>query len=187
VKAPFSALVLAGGQSSRMGRPKATLELSGVALWRRQVATLQGLGPSEILISAGADWSPGEGSWKVITDRVAGLGPLAGLQSAFAAMSTEWLLVLGVDMPAMSLGMLGRILAQSGEKGVVPVLDGFYQGLAALYPRSVAALVDAALATEFRSLQSLIGGAVNDGLVEARPVTDADRSLFWNVNRPGDL
>jgi molybdopterin-guanine dinucleotide biosynthesis protein A len=187
VKAHFSAVVLAGGRSTRMGRTKATIEISGVPLWLRQVALAQALGCRDIMISAGPDWSPEKGPWKVITDLVAGRGPLGGLQAAFEEMSTDWLLVLAVDMPDVSPDYLERLAEFAQARGVVPVVDGLYQGLAAIYPRSMRGLVDEAVAGEDRSVQAVVERALGEGLVEAVAVADADKGYFRNVNRPEDL
>ena len=53
----FSAALLAGGRSSRMGRDKAFLEIDGVPLWQRQLQTLRELGPSKSFL-AGSNASP---------------------------------------------------------------------------------------------------------------------------------
>jgi molybdopterin-guanine dinucleotide biosynthesis protein A len=187
VKKAFSAVLLAGGASARMGYPKALLSLGGVPLWRRQVDLLAGLGPAELLVSAGLDWDPGAGPWAVVRDRVPGLGPLGGIGAALGAMSTDLLLVLAIDMPSMTAGFLGSLVAAAGPAGVVPADGGLYQGLAAVYPRSVGATLEEALGGEDRSLQHFIGRALQRGLVAARPVAEAERPLFANVNRPSDL
>ncbi len=170
-----------------MGFPKALARVDGVPLWRRQVELLGGLGPADLMISAGADWDAGAGPWTVVRDRAPGLGPLAGIGAALGAMSTQLLLVLAVDMPFMSAGFLGSLVEEAGPKGVVPAEKGLFQGLAAVYPRSVGALLEEALAGEDRSLQSFIKRALRRRLVTARPIADADKRLFGNVNRPSDL
>jgi molybdopterin-guanine dinucleotide biosynthesis protein A len=187
VKQPFTALVLAGGRSSRMGSPKALIEVEGIALWLRQAALLQSLRPAELMISAGNDWYPGEGPWKLIRDRSPGRGPLGGIDAALAAMATDLLLVLAVDMPAMSAPYLGRLLDKAGPTGVVPVDGGLYQGLAAVYSRSSAALVEESLCGDDFSLQRLVAAAVAQGLMRAIPIAKTDRALFRNVNLPDDL
>lgn len=187
MKAAFSALLLAGGASTRMGRPKALLEFKGMPLWRRQAQLLQGLGPQELMISAGADWEVGPGPWRVVRDRTPGMGPLGGIAIAFETMAADLLLVLAVDMPGMSAGYLGQLLASAGSRGVVPEENGVYHGLAAVYPRSVAALVGEALAGEDRSVQSVGRRAVEEGLVALRPVSPGEELLFRNLNRPEDL
>jgi molybdenum cofactor guanylyltransferase len=187
VKKEFSAVLLAGGASSRMGSPKALVPMGGVALWQRQLELLEGLGPSELMISAGADWDPGAGPWTVVRDRVPGLGPLGGIGAALNVMSTEWLMVLAVDMPCMSSEFLGSLVETAGPNGVVPVENGLFQGTAAIYPRSVSILVEEALGGEDRSLQHFIKQALRRRLVTARPISDAEMPLFRNVNQPRDL
>ncbi len=55
----FSAVILAGGKSSRMGRDKAWLEFDGQSLLARQIACVRRAGASEVFISgrAGVDYS----------------------------------------------------------------------------------------------------------------------------------
>jgi molybdopterin-guanine dinucleotide biosynthesis protein A len=139
------------------------------------------------MISHGPDWSPEKGPWKGVCDLVPGKGPLGGLQAALDAMSTEWLLVLAVDMPDMTQDFLERLAAVAQPRGVVPFVGGLYQGLAAIYPRTIRNIVDEAVAGEDRSLQALVGRALEMGLVDAMPVADADKPLFRNLNRPEDL
>src|SRR5262245_21418784 len=71
----FSAVLLAGGKSSRMGRDKAALVVDGVPLWQRQLATLRAAGAREVFVSGAA-----RGPWtgmECIHDEVKGAGPLA--------------------------------------------------------------------------------------------------------------
>jgi molybdopterin-guanine dinucleotide biosynthesis protein A len=187
VKKEFSAVLLAGGASSRMGFPKALVPMGGVPLWRRQVEVLESLGPADLMISAGADWDAGAGPWTIVRDRVPGMGPLGGIGAALGAMSTHLLLVLAVDMPFMSGAYLGGLVEAAGPKGVVPVESGLFQGLAAVYPRSVGALLEEVLSGEDRSLQFFVKGALRRDLVTEKPISALEKPLFANVNQPADL
>ena len=55
----FSAVILAGGKSSRMGRDKAWLEFRGHTLLARQIGIARETGAAEIMVSgrAGGDYS----------------------------------------------------------------------------------------------------------------------------------
>src|SRR4029077_13783233 len=56
----FSAVLLAGGESRRMGTDKATFLFRGKPLWQVQLETLRKLRPAEIFLSARTDpsWRP---------------------------------------------------------------------------------------------------------------------------------
>ena len=51
----FSAVLLAGGESRRMGTDKATFLFRGKPLWQAQLETLRKLRPAEIFLSARTD------------------------------------------------------------------------------------------------------------------------------------
>lgn len=183
----FAAVLIAGGASLRMGQSKAFIDYAGMPLWRRQINTLAELAPSELLISTSAQltWEPGP--WQIIYDRMPGLGPLGGLDAAFHASSANFLVVLAVDMPAMTADFLKLLLSKVGEKGIVPKLADFFQGTAAVYPRSVHPLVENILANDDRSFQSLVRRAIKCDLVDIHPVTEEQRVFFLNINEPRDL
>jgi molybdopterin-guanine dinucleotide biosynthesis protein A len=170
-----------------MGTPKALVRVGGEALWRRQVESLKATGPGELMISAGLDWDPGPGPWTVLRDGSPGIGPLGGIAAALEAMSTDLLLVLAVDMPSMSSAYLAGLIEAAGKTGIVPELDGFFQGLAAVYPRAASSVLGEVLEGTDHSIQHFIRRAMDCGLMVALQVPGKDRHLFRNVNRPSDL
>lgn len=187
VSATFTAVLMAGGASSRMGQPKALLDYQGLPLWRFQANKLRELQPDELLISAPPALQLEQGPWKIIQDRQPNLGPLAGLDAALETMSTDYLVVLAVDMPAITVEFLRLVLDHPIGKGVVPELDGFYHGLVAVYPTKIRFIVKQILSSEDRSVQHLVRKACENNLVDIYPVTSEERPLFQNINRPSDL
>src|SRR5206468_12665848 len=75
----FSAVILAGGKSVRMGCDKSFVELAGQTLLARQVQLVRAAGAIEVFISGrtGADYSTYV--CRVLVDKFQGAGPLAGL------------------------------------------------------------------------------------------------------------
>ena len=69
----------------------------------------------------------------------------------------------------------------------MPEDDGLYQGLAAIYPRAIAPLVSEILNGGDRSLQLLVRRALPLGLMKPFAVGAEERTLFRNINSPGDL
>jgi molybdopterin-guanine dinucleotide biosynthesis protein A len=187
LKPTFTAVLLAGGSSSRMGQPKALLDYQGVPLWRRQADKLLALAPTALLISTRPDLPLEPGPWKIIHDHVAGRGPLAGIDAALLETSADFLIVLAVDMPAITTEFLRKLMDLTGPRGVVPQLDDRYQGLAAIYPAQVRTILQQVLSSEDRSLQRLVRMALAAELVTIYPVGEDERPFFKNLNRPDDL
>ncbi len=185
---PFAAVLLAGGRSRRMRQDKALLPLpDGRRLWERQLAVLRALEPAELFISGPAR----EGfplDVPLLADDASGLGPLAGIAAALQVIRSPRLVVLAVDLPAMTTGFLRGLLIGGTVVGVVPQMDdGFFEPLAAVYPREALATAEALLPGGDRSLQSFVRSLVGTGLVNARPVAGTDNKLFTNWNSPQDL
>ena len=180
---PYSAILMAGGRSSRMGADKALLLLEGRPLWKIQREKL-GTIADEILISA----REGMLDTPVIPDQVPGLGPLGGLESALSIASHERVVVLGVDMPLMTSSYLASLLEKSTtDCGIVPVLGGYFQGLAAVYPKAILPLLREVLGGSDHSMQYLNRLAVAEGLMQERPVLEDEAILFQNWNTPEDF
>jgi len=184
----FSALILAGGRSSRMGRDKALIEFEGQTLLQRQIGLVRRLGPAQILLSCQpGDYQPDSGI-TLISDNFPGKGPLAGLERGLQASSSGRLLVLAVDMPFMGEEFLGRLLGSCAKaRGLVPLVDGKPEPLAAIYPRISHALALQHLREERLAMAEFVAASYVAGLIGFHAVTPGERPLFTNWNRPSDL
>jgi molybdopterin-guanine dinucleotide biosynthesis protein A len=184
----LSAVLLAGGESRRMGRDKATIVFRGQPLWQRQLEILGNLESQKILISGRSDpsWRPPE--IELLLDEAPSRGPLSGLTRALARIETTHLAALAIDMPFMSAKQMRFLwsLAEPG-RGVVPMLSERAEPLAAIYPREAAKDFGAALAGADFSLQSLIRILVRNGKVRTIDIPEAERNLYRSINEPGDL
>jgi molybdopterin-guanine dinucleotide biosynthesis protein A len=109
-----TAILLAGGESSRMGSNKALLDFHGQPLWRHLHALLVQTGCRQVLVSGtlpglreGEDATP---------DVQPGLGPLAGIASVIGAhgdtLSRDWLLVVPVELPLLTPDALRWLCVQ---------------------------------------------------------------------------
>lgn len=171
-----------------MGQDKAGLLIDGQPLWQRQVGVLRAIHPAELFISGRAD-GPYQGAGiPIIQDTEPDLGPLGGLAAAFHHATTDWLLVLAIDLPKMTADFLtGLVREVSPGIGLVPVLGERFEPLAALYPRACLPLIEEGLQNPDRSLQRVVRSAVDHGWLRPRPVRENEADLFRNVNRPEDL
>ncbi|MGC3960814.1 MAG: molybdenum cofactor guanylyltransferase [Verrucomicrobiota bacterium] len=191
----FSAVILAGGQSSRMGRDKARVEISGETLLARQIKLVRVAGAAEVLISGRADRDDTQFGLRVLTDNFPSSGPLAGIESALRVCRTPLLLVLAVDMPHMTAEFLQQLQRQcGGGSGILPRRAGQLEPLAAFYPRAAAQI-----ATELL-LQSKASPGITSpgvGFFASRCVSEAlahfydlpadCAKYFTNWNEPQDV
>ncbi len=189
---PFSAVVLAAGLSSRMGQDKALLVSGGRPLWRRQRDVLAEAGAEEIFLSARDNQAWAQAATAhfaaVVRDVEYDLGPLAGIAAAFDRATHSALLVLAVDLPAMTAEYLQRMGTLAGKgRGAVPAWpDGRTEPLCAVYPPAAAAFAGRQLDRGELRLQGFVMALEGAGLIERIPIAAADARLFVNWNKPED-
>jgi molybdopterin-guanine dinucleotide biosynthesis protein A len=184
----FSALLLAGGKSSRMGQDKALLPVpAGGWLWQRQLHVLRELRPEEIFWSGPPrDGVPAD--VRIVADAVKDAGPLAGLSACLDLLRSDLLVVLAIDLPAMHTEFLRSLLSRcSDTRGIVARHGDYFEPLAAIYPKALAPLTAKHLADGQFALQALVRVAAEQNLVEIFSLSEDDAPLFRNVNSPGDL
>jgi molybdopterin-guanine dinucleotide biosynthesis protein A len=184
----FSAFVLAGGRSSRMGSDKAFLELEGRTLLARALELLQSL-TLEVRIVGPANKFAAYGT--VIEDLYVGCGPLAGIHAALSASTTDLNLILAVDLPFVTKSLLGFILDQAHNSDAIVTLAriaGGFQPLCAVYRREFAPLAQSALERGKNKIDALFTSTTTRVLEEPELGRFAfTASMFENLNTPEDL
>ena len=184
----ISAVLLAGGESRRMGKDKATLLFRGKPLWQIQLELLRKLEPTEIFVSARTDLPWRFGNVHFVADDPPSRGPLSGLAAALARMRAKHLLALAIDMPFMTEKYLRFLCGQiEPRRGIVAKIDDRAEPLAAIYPQEAIANVQSALSGKDFSLQTVTGRLVAAGKLQVMPVTSQERKLFLNLNELADL
>ena len=94
-----SAIVLAGGRSSRFGRDKLVEPLGDGTVLTRTIAAVRAV-VSDVVVVAGTDGSPDLPSGvRLAQDRVADGGPLVGVVAGLEAVANEIVVIVGGDMP----------------------------------------------------------------------------------------
>lgn len=191
----FSAVILAGGKSSRMGCDKAWLEIGGQSLLARQIELARVAGTTEVFISGRGDADYSAFGRRVLQDRFQNVGPLAGIERALDVIATPLLLVLAVDMPEMNAAFLKKIYSACAEGcGAIPQVSGRIEPLAAFYPK---ASLDLAVELLREKRSGSVPGApgptdfarecVKRKLATLVAGSAAEVAYFTNLNSPEDL
>jgi len=184
----ISAVLLTGGESRRMGQDKATVIFRKKPLWQIQLELLRKLNPKEILISARSDLSWRPADIKLIPDAPPSRGPLSGLVAALAAMETNHLLALAIDLPFMTAEHLRHLCSfTTNGTGVVSIIDGNPEPLAAIYPKEAEAVFREAWQSDNFSLQPIVRKLVAENMLLGIPISGPEREFYRNVNAPPDL
>jgi molybdopterin-guanine dinucleotide biosynthesis protein A len=113
-----SALVLAGGQSRRMGRDKALLDFNGAPLITRVIARVRQV-CAEVIIVANDASTYTQFGLSVIGDIYPGKGSLGGIFSGLQAVHAEYALAVACDMPFLSEVLLRYLISLAPQADVV--------------------------------------------------------------------
>lgn len=188
---PPLGLVLAGGQSRRMGRDKARLAAAGgdrtLAAWAAE--RLAAACPEVALADRERGLVPGLPS---LPDGP-GRGPAAGLLGAAIAFPGRPLLALACDLPRVPAGLLNELARPGfdlpGFDLIIPRWAGGVEPLCALYGPAALAALAARVARGFLALHDLAtepGLAVHYLEGEALARFGDPAEVFLNLNTPED-
>jgi len=180
-------LILAGGESSRMGSPKHLLPVSGGTIVDQIIDHLGSMFIEVIVAGRGLELNRSDA--RVVEDIRPERTPLVGILSGMKASSTSNVFVLGCDMPFVKPAVIHCLSSRKydGNAIVIPVIKGYYEPLCAIYNCS----------TSDRITQYLdSGGRKVTGFVQTVSVTEVQESeirlfdpllkSFTNLNTPKD-
>jgi molybdenum cofactor guanylyltransferase len=199
-----SAAILMGGEARRFGgRDKGGLLIDGRSILERQMDELSTIADEILLVgarqmprmetdspAARPERSRREAGHhvRIVPDRVAGCGPLGGLDAALAATIGP-LIVVACDMPFVTARFLDYLRSLTAEAdAVVPRTERGYHPVCAAYTQACRPAIETALAAHRLSMSEWLE-RVRVRVVEADEI-DAFGSrarLLANVNTPAEL
>jgi len=175
-------LVLAGGESRRMGRPKAWLEVGETTLLRWMI---QRLGPafSEVVVSfAEPEQVERLVPFRLVFDRKLMAGPLAGIEAGLTAARHEVTFVVACDMPYVTPEVAEMAVAAArGCDAAMPRVNGRAEPVCAAYRRSALPAVTAALDAGRLAAADLANH------LDVTWLEGLDPELFRSLNTPEDF
>jgi molybdenum cofactor guanylyltransferase len=159
----FAGCVLAGGQSSRMGRDKALIELAGKHLIEHAVIKLKRV-CTDVAISSS---NPQLNAYApLVADVHPGCGPLGGMEAALLVTPCEWNLFLPVDVPFLPTAYLFSWLRSvelwrlQGMRAMIFTVDGVPQPTVAVVHRDLRPILTQAIERgEYKLLPALTRAA----------------------------
>jgi molybdopterin-guanine dinucleotide biosynthesis protein A len=184
----IAGFILAGGESSRMGRDKARLELAGVPLILRTARLVESVAGAPAIVGNPEAYRAFD--LRAIGDDWPGAGPLGGIATALRAAAAPWSLIVATDLPYLTREWLQYLIARglrSSADAVLPMNVRGAEPLCAMYHRRAEPAIRRALERGTRK--------VTDGLLDVHVETialaewkgfDSEGLLFKNMNSPED-
>ena len=184
-------IIVCGGRSTRMGRPKATLPFGPELMLQRVVRLLsEVVNPIVVVAAPEQELPPLPPDVLISRDAREGRGPLEGLAAGLSVIRehADAAYATSCDVPLLATDFVRRMIELLGDHDVVvPVEDRFHHPLAAIYRTSVLPAVRRLLdADQLRPIflfESVNTRRVNVGELRA---VDAELRTLMNLNTPDD-
>lgn len=189
-----SAIILAGGRSSRMGQPKATLPFGGRTLIERIAAELRRAFDDIVVVAAPeseAGGLPAIGAATIVRDETPYAGPVGALARGLRAARHDATFACSCDLPMLRVEVAAWLVSlldgAAVYDGAVPRIGGRLQPLHAAYRQKCAGALDAMLARGEHRLSAIVE-AVNARIIDEPEYRrhDPDALSCFNINTPAD-
>lgn len=193
----LTAIILAGGQSSRMGCDKALISIAGVPLLRSIYNIALQCTPLVFVVTPWQekyrDILPSQCKFipeimeeNNITGEIKTQGPLLGFMEGLKLVETEWILLLACDLPLLNFDVLQDAIKQLNHVSdeIIAVLPRHHKGwepLCGFYRRSCL--------SKLRDFINSGGRSFQQWLVK-HPVKELnllDQQILFNCNTPDEL
>ncbi len=188
---PFGGVILCGGMSRRMGRPKADLPFGSETMLQRVVRLLSTeVVPIAVVAAAQQELPEFDSPVIVARDRLESAGPLAGIAVGLGALPsrTEAAFVTSCDVPLLRPAFVRALLTRlEGNDVVVPFDEQHLHPLAAVYRTNLVTRIERLLDQECRRPRQLFRHvkALEVPTSELRAV-DPHLDTLLNLNHPAD-
>jgi molybdopterin-guanine dinucleotide biosynthesis protein A len=175
-------LVLAGGDSRRMGRPKAWIEIGGGYLLRYVVERLVPAFSEVVVAFAEPEQLERHIPYRVVFDRKRHAGPLAGLEAGLLSARHDVLFAVACDMPYVTPATAAMAVAAARScDAAIPRHDGIFEPVCGAYRKSALPYIESALDAGHLTAHDVIMD------MDVTWLEDVDPAELESLNTPADL
>ncbi len=186
MKQKVTGIILAGGQSKRMGAEKGLVEFNGKLLIEFALDTLKPF-CDEILISANSSSYDNLG-YPVYPDLIPDSGPMGGIYSCLLKSNNDLNFILSCDTPLVDNHTIIQILEKSAGFDVTVPWHGkeFFEPLCAVYHKNTIPVFEEFIKTGNYKIPDLLK-EVNTNKIQTGTKRGLKPELFFNVNSKKQL
>jgi len=181
----MTGIILAGGESRRIGRNKALLKIGGKQVIKLIVEKLKVVFDN-VLIVANSSFDYQFLGVKVVQDIISKKGPLGGIYTGLLTSQSKYNFICGCDMPFLSLDLLKFMISEINDSDiVVPVVKGFLEPLHSIYSKRCLPAVRSHLKAEDLKVKNFFPEVKCRYLPEFKiKKHDPELLSFFNLNTP---
>jgi molybdenum cofactor guanylyltransferase len=181
----MTGIILAGGESRRMGTDKSLLDINGRPMIEHVLAVFAGLFKKTIIVTNTPDRYRVYGV-ELTRDVLAIRGPLTGIYSGLLRSGDEYNFVAACDMPFLNpqlISYMGGIAA--GHDAVVPMFGGYLEPLHAIYRKGILPVIETQVRKQDRRIRGMFDHIQVRYLTEEEIIRfDPQKQSFRNLNTP---
>ncbi len=187
MKEDATLVILAGGESRRMGLPKHLLPTSGGTVIEHLIGKLSSLFLETLVVGRKLNVEGEE--CRIVEDARPEQCPLVGIYSGLCAAKTDSCFVLACDLPFVKPELVRYLLSRAdGVDIVVPIINGFYEPLCAVYRRTAIPVIEETLDLGERKITEICDRLCLTEVSEPDIRRfDPELSSFVNLNTPKQL
>lgn len=180
----FSAVILSGGKSLRMGKDKGLMLFKGKPMISYAIMFFQNF-TSNIIISTNNIRYQKFG-YKLVSDNIPNLGPIGGFYSVMSKVESDFFFISACDMPYLSPEIAKKIISSiNGFDIAVPVFNHRTEPLFCLYSRKILPVIEQQIKKGDYKLMNLLRNC-NTNYVNIAEMVNKEHNPFNNINTPGD-
>jgi molybdopterin-guanine dinucleotide biosynthesis protein A len=185
--------ILAGGEGSRMGKPKGELVVGGRPILEYLLERFAWTGPTLLVTAPGREHPPGwERFGAEVVDRVPKQGPMRAILTALENSVTDRVITATVDMPVIGRPQLDWLVQRLSMRPramgmMLSRPDGAKERIEPFPSIFRAGAKEHIIARLEHRLLSVKGLTLHEAFDLTPPCDEWDNSVWTNLNRPEDL
>ncbi|WP_313567940.1 molybdenum cofactor guanylyltransferase [Acetoanaerobium noterae] len=184
-----SAVVLAGGKSSRMGFDKSTMVLQNKKLIESTIKKLDSLFDDIIISVDGLEKKSEFNHDKIVVDKVKGVGPLGGMISALEMAQSDRLFVIPCDMPVIDIKYISFMMKYMDDNEIIlSEKNGYFEPFPGFYSKSLIPRIEELINQNRRSIRSIFECSRTKVISESEwKKLGFSEEIFTNLNTTQDV
>ena len=183
----ITAIILAGGESRRMGRDKGLVSLNGKPLIQHILDKVRSVTNEAMIITNQSGYK--KFGVPTYSDLVQNKGPLGGIYTGLHYSKTEYNLVLSCDIPLVPVSFLKKLAQYRGsdqDQAYVPVYNEQYQPLCAVYTKACISQMKLSIKDGNLSMRNFLQ-TISTRFIEISGNEAEHKNWFANLNTPGEV